>query len=237
MPLKSLKAYLDLCRVSNLPTVWTNVLAGVILSSGVFPWDTFLLLMACLSLFYSGGMCLNDICDRNIDIQKRPSRPIPSGKIPLKHAWFFTSLLFLTALGLLAAVSHRSALFPGLLLLFVIVAYDINHKASYSSVLLMAACRLLIFVVCSMGVTGNLSLLPSVAGVIQFCYVLVICVVARQENSIAKPYLFPVVPFMIAGISLLDGIVLAVLASPVWLAAGLGGAVLTLLGQKYVRGD
>jgi len=235
--LKNVKAYLDLCRVSNLPTVWTNVLAGVILSDGVFPGDTFLLLGASLSLFYSGGMCLNDICDRKVDVQKRPSRPIPSGRISLTHAWFFTSLLFLAALCLLAAAPHRSAMFPGLLLLAVIVGYDTLHKASYPSVLLMAACRLLIFVVCSVGVTGALSLSPTVAGLIQFCYVLLISVVARQENSRARPFLFPVVPSMIAGISLLDGIVLAAVASPAWLAAGLVGMVLTLLGQKYVRGD
>ena len=212
-------------------------MAAIILSGTGISWQLFALLSLSLSLFYSGGMCLNDICDAGIDRLKRPSRPIPSGKIPLKHAWLFTSLLFLTALGLLAAAPHRSALFPGLLLLVVIIAYDILHKASYSSVLLMAACRLLIFVVCSAGVTGNLSLLPSVAGVLQFCYVLVISVVARQENSRARQYLSPVVPFMIAGISLLDGIVLAVVVSPAWLAAGLAGAVFTLLGQKYVRGD
>jgi len=43
--------------------------------------------------------------------------------------------------------------------------------------------------------------------------------------------------FLLAGISLLDGILLAVLAGPAWLAAGVGGFLLTLAGQKYMRGD
>jgi len=42
---------------------------------------------------------------------------------------------------------------------------------------------------------------------------------------------------MIACISLLDGIVMAVLVSPAWLVAGISGAVLTQFGQKYIRGD
>jgi len=35
-----LKTYLALGRVSNLPTVWSNVLAGVILSGAAFTWGT-----------------------------------------------------------------------------------------------------------------------------------------------------------------------------------------------------
>lgn len=42
---------------------------------------------------------------------------------------------------------------------------------------------------------------------------------------------------MLAGISLLDGMILAVLVEAVWLLAGLGGAALMQGGQKYVRGD
>ena len=58
MSMSSVKAYLDLCRVSNLPTVWTNVLAALLLAEGEFVWSHVTLLALSLSLLYSGGMCL-----------------------------------------------------------------------------------------------------------------------------------------------------------------------------------
>jgi len=42
---------------------------------------------------------------------------------------------------------------------------------------------------------------------------------------------------MLAAIALLDGVVLAVLASPAWLIAGIAGTALTRAAQRYVRGD
>src|ERR1700733_16333044 len=72
---------LTLGRVSNLPTVWTNVLAGAVLSGGDWRnWRLGLMLVA-MSLFYVGGMYLNDYFDRTIDARERPERPIPSGEI------------------------------------------------------------------------------------------------------------------------------------------------------------
>jgi hypothetical protein len=51
---------LRLGRVSNLPTVWTNVLAGAVLSGGDWRnWRLGLMLVA-MSSFYVGGMYLND---------------------------------------------------------------------------------------------------------------------------------------------------------------------------------
>ena len=46
------RAYLRLGRVSNLPTVWTNVLAGVFLSGAPVSPATMTLLALALSLFY-----------------------------------------------------------------------------------------------------------------------------------------------------------------------------------------
>src|ERR1700685_242187 len=72
---------LRLGRVSNLPTVWTNVLVGAVLSGGDWRgWQLGLMLVA-MSLFYVGGMYLNDYFDRAIDARERPEPPIPSGEI------------------------------------------------------------------------------------------------------------------------------------------------------------
>jgi 4-hydroxybenzoate polyprenyltransferase len=69
---------LRLGRVSNLPTVWTNVLAGAVLGSGDWrSWHLGLVLIA-MSLFYVGGMYLNDYFDRRSMPASGP-QPIPSG--------------------------------------------------------------------------------------------------------------------------------------------------------------
>ena len=50
--MNSFKAYLALCRVSNLPTVWTNVLAACLLAGGGCEAASFMLLALALSCFY-----------------------------------------------------------------------------------------------------------------------------------------------------------------------------------------
>ena len=47
---------LRLGRVSNLPTVWTNVLAGIVLSDAAVTAPSAVLLLLSLSLFYVAGM-------------------------------------------------------------------------------------------------------------------------------------------------------------------------------------
>ncbi len=76
-----MRVALKLGRISNLPTVWTNTLAGVVLAGGAIgdarvPW-----LLLALSLCYVAGMFLNDAFDREFDARHRPERPIPSGEV------------------------------------------------------------------------------------------------------------------------------------------------------------
>ncbi|MDF1552339.1 MAG: UbiA family prenyltransferase [Deferrisomatales bacterium] len=229
--------YLHLCRVSNLPTVWTNVLAAVVLSGAGFTLSRYLLLAGALSCFYAGGMCLNDLWDAAVDRVDKPGRPIPSGRVSLRGARALTVVLLLSGLGGLALVPHMPALAAGAVLLLVIVLYDRYHRDCSWSVLLMAACRFLVFVVAGLGASGGLEGAVLWAGLLQFLYVLVLSLVARWEKLRQRGYGFPVIPWMLAGVSLVDGLVLAALAAPVWLLAGVGGAVATLAGQRYVRGD
>jgi len=235
--MRTLKAYLDLCRVSNLPTVWTNVLVACLLASGQFAPVSYLLLAFALSCFYLAGMSFNDICDVEHDRLQRPSRPIPAGRVSLRNARILTVALFATGMLLLSAAPHLNGAAAGVLLLLAIVTYDLHHKGNPFSVLLMASCRFLVFVVAALALTGQLSVWVLVAGGVQFFYVITISLVARHENSRASPFPFPVIPAMLAGISLLDGIMMAVLFSFPWLLAGVAGSLLTWAGQRYVRGD
>jgi 4-hydroxybenzoate polyprenyltransferase len=233
----NLKAYLDLCRVSNLPTVWTNVLAACLLASSGFDAGSIVLLAFSLSCFYLAGMAFNDLCDREYDRVKRPSRPIPSGRVSARDTKIFTMLLFAAGFISLALAPYQRAGFAAILLLGAIVAYDRHHKQNPFSVLLMASCRFLLFAVAALAVAGRLPAAVVQAGSVQFGYIVALSLVARYENSRPRSFPFPVLPAMLAGISLLDGVLLAVLVSPVWLVAGAAGFFLTIMGQRYVRGD
>jgi len=233
----TLKAYLDLCRVSNLPTVWTNVLAAVVLSGAGLTPELYLIPVISMSAFYAGGMCLNDIFDAAFDDMHNPARPIPSGRLSMRNAWTISVLLFSIGLLILFVVPHRQAVPAGILLLAAIVVYDRYHKNQSWSVFVMGACRFLVFAVSALAVSGSLTPRVWLAGSLQFIYILFLSATARWEQRWTKKGSLPLIPFMIAGISVLDGIVMGVFASSLWLLAGLGGALLTIAGQRYVRGD
>lgn len=233
-----MKRYLDLCRVSNLPTVWTNVLAALVLAAGEFQWSKFLILSLAFSCFYCAGMCLNDLWDVDYDRNARPGRPIPSGKVTSHEAAGATILLFAAAFALLLLAPWKEeALLAGTLLTMVIVAYDRYHKEYPPTIILMPTSRLLVFIGTAVAVTGTAGQLPLFAGLVQFLYIGAISLTARYESARARSSPFPAVPLMLAGIALLDGIMLAVAVSPAWTGAGISGTMLTLAGQRYVKGD
>lgn len=232
------KSWITLFRVSNLPTVWSNVLTAFILSATGFSWHTLLITVISLSLIYCGGMALNDIRDHSIDLQQRPSRPLPSGKISPRAASSITILLFVFGLGGLLLLPHGSAaIASGAALVGLVILYDWYHKENPFSVLLMAGCRLMLFLVVGWGAAGSPNVEQLSIGMIQFFYVIMISLAARYENRNPGVFSFPLIPLMLAGICLVDGIYLSFAYSAVWLLSGAGWAALTLVGQKFVRGD
>ena len=82
-----LRAWLELTRGANLPTVWSNLLVGWLLAvafgaaldGGSFPTLGAALLGA--TLLYTAGMFLNDAADAGWDGAHRPDRPIPSARL------------------------------------------------------------------------------------------------------------------------------------------------------------
>ena len=67
---------LRLGRVSNLPTVWTNVIAGATIANTAATVADIATVGLAMTAFYVGGMYLNDFFDREIDARERPGRPI-----------------------------------------------------------------------------------------------------------------------------------------------------------------
>lgn len=236
----SMKPMLALCRVSNLPTVWMNVLTAALIAGAppLASGPPIVLLAFALSCMYCGGMALNDLCDRQYDTLHQPYRPIPAGRISAGQAWGVTALLFGAGMAALLLAPHRAGAQAGLVLLAVIWAYDYVHKTWTASVLLMALARLLVYAVVALALTGGVSGLVWLAAALQAAYVLVLSAVARAEaHQPAGRYTWPVIPWLIALMPVVDGVMAGLWVHAGWFAAGLACAALTRFGQRRIRGD
>jgi 4-hydroxybenzoate polyprenyltransferase len=106
---------------------------------------------AAIILFYVGGMALNDAADVRVDRIERPGRPIPSGRVSLEAAYVFAGVCLFCGL-LAVALVGSGALGLALVLVVAIVAYDFLHTRFKASVLVMGACRGLVYLVAAAGV-------------------------------------------------------------------------------------
>lgn len=225
-------AYLRLGRVSNLPTVWTNVVAAAALATvgaerpGAI---TLVGLAALVSAFYVGGMFLNDACDAGIDARERPERPIPSGLVTRDHVIRVGGgLLGAAILGLAAGFGLDAAL-GGAALAAAIVLYDVHHKRNPLAPLVMASCRALIHAVVALALVGHVGGRVAGGAFVLFAYVAILTAVARRAPG-------PVTGALIAGICLLDAGIVALAWSPRLALVVALGFVLTLRLQRRVSG-
>ena len=127
-----LKALLNVGRVSNLPTIWTNILAaailaqaslvppalfhsdsGVVIGSSSQVWfqhwpphsiGFWLATMLALSMMYIGGMFLNDAFDARWDKNHNNPRPIMLGHISAQRVWLIGSSLMVFSVLLIGSL-------------------------------------------------------------------------------------------------------------------------------------
>ncbi|HZM36612.1 MAG TPA: UbiA family prenyltransferase [Burkholderiales bacterium] len=279
-----LRTALALGRVSNVPTVWTNTLAGAALAGAAGFGAELAAAILAFSLFYTGGMFLNDAFDAPWDARERPGRPIPSGAAGARE-------VFLWGFGMLAAGALLLALFglepamAGMALAGVIVFYDWYHKANPLSPVVMGLCRALIYIGAALCYTVVVPQALWSGALILLCYLIGLTYIAKQETLarvenlwpllfLAAPvvygaWLLPVAPLaapywglfcawvlvalwflrrrqkgdipravvsLIAGISLLDALLIAGAGFPGLALAALAGFGVTLFLQRYVAG-
>jgi 4-hydroxybenzoate polyprenyltransferase len=150
---RQLRTLLVLGRVSNLPTIWSNCLAGWWLGGGG-NFGRLPLLLLGVSALYTGGMFLNDAFDAAFDRQRRAARPIPSGALSARAVWRWSfTLLGLGALSL--ALLGKTTGVLALALLACIILYDWTHKAITASPWLLGLCRFWVYLIAgSTGVWG-----------------------------------------------------------------------------------
>ena len=174
-------------RISNAPTVVSQVFAGAAVGCCALPTGTplplgaLVLVLVGVPLSYLAGMVLNDVCDARVDATERPDRPIPSGRISLFVARFVGGSMLLIGISMLAVASP--ATLPWAIILGVcILAYDILHTLSAASFVLMAACRGLVPVVAAFAISSNTdwSILAWTASA-AFAFIAAVSIAARNE--------------------------------------------------------
>lgn len=185
-----LRTLLTLGRTSNLPTVWSNMLAGAVLSGAEFGVAPLLVLLLCGSAFYEGGMFLNDAYDAELDARERPGRPIPSGLVS-------RSTVFSIGFGLLAAglvglllAAVLGLIRPGLAApaagfgtCLAVLAYNRWHKGHAWSPIVMGACRAGLYLTAALAVSPQLGTVVLIGAGALWLYIVGLTHIARFETG------------------------------------------------------
>lgn len=283
--------FLKLGRVSNLPTVWSNTLAGAVLAGiAPIPWSIVLLLLA-MSLAYIGGMFLNDAFDREIDAKERPERPIPSGEVSARsvftagYAMLATAVLLCVLTSMSTQGSPLFALITGILLVGSIVLYNAWHKNNPISPFIMGLCRVFVYISVAFALTRSPSIAVYIGALCILCFLIGLTYTAKQENLgevknlwplglLSVPIFYAIVSLpkngavwlpllllvacvlwalykvrrrsagdipravvtMIAGISLVDAVLIAAVAGLPLALVAIAAFFLTLFLQRYIAG-
>jgi len=186
-----LRTLLDLARISNLPTVWSNVLAGVVLGASRPSPGAVAVAGVAGSLLYSGGMLLNDAFDAEVDARERPERPIPSGRVTRRAVLGLGFAMLALALGILAVFASSASVVAGFAIAVGVVVYDRWHKGVAWSPVVMGFCRGGLYVMGALAVAprpGGEVLVPAASLLL---YVVGLTHVARFENASAVGRTWP----------------------------------------------
>jgi len=240
----ALSVALRLGRISNLPTVWTNTLVGVTLAGSVSLDPRVLVLLVALSLFYIGGMFLNDAFDREFDARTRPDRPIPAGQVTAGTVFGSGFGMLGAGVLLLVVVGYAfengtgwRAPASGLVLAAAVVLYDSYHKNNPLSPLLMGVCRMLVYITAALAISTTLQRPLMVAALVLLAYLIGLTYTAKREhlNELGSVW-----PLAALAVPLIYGVVLAQRSPLVWpfllLLAGWVLYALWLLRRRG-RGD
>ena len=204
----TLGTLLALGRVSNLPTVWTNVLAAGVLAGAAPAPVRFAVVALAMSLFYCGGMFLNDAFDREVDARERPERPIPSGRAEVSSVFALGAAQLVAGILLLVLVAGQNsgylrAVAAGTALAFCITAYDASHKNHPVAPWVMGLCRALVYVGAAVALTAAPRWTELLVGAATLAvYTVGVTQIASVEASGRASRVRPVAYFAIAPLAL-----------------------------------
>ena len=176
-------------RVSNLPTVWTNVIAGVALAGGS-TWDLRIIpLLLALSFFYTAGMFLNDAFDGKIDAEERKNRPIPRNEVTTNTVYIIGGGMLGVGLLILVGIGYWTPggtglkpVIAGVILCNLIVFYNWHHKKNPFSPLIMGACRMMVYFTAALAVSMHPSREVFWGGLVLLSWIIGLTYIAKQES-------------------------------------------------------
>lgn len=214
------RPYLALARVSNTPTVISNVLAGVVLATALkLEWLVVALCIA-MALFYTAGMYLNDILDLENDRTQAPDRPLPSGAVSPRTAWIITIALFVIGL-ILVIPAGLPAVAASIALIACIVVYDAWHKGNPIGPVFMGGTRVLVYVVAFLAFSAEWTWEITLWCGAMLVYVAGLTSISKTEHGPAGLRYWPVVSLFVPAVLALSfelniGTVLLSLALSGW---------------------
>ncbi len=184
----------------------TNVLVGSTIGTGLLPLpiDQVILTTISICFFYMAGTILNDVIDYQYDKMHRQDRPLVIGKISISQARLLVFLYFTIGLFLLYIVNSK-AIWSGIFLIIMIVLYDLLHKKYAFTILIMGACRALVYITAALafysdGLTNQSQTQLIIISLFIIAYIAGITLIARKEID-GKPgkrkWLFILFPFAI----------------------------------------
>ncbi len=180
--------YVQLVRPANIVTAIADIVAGASIA-GFFTlvsWEShtfwnLILLIISTSCLYGGGIVFNDVFDIEHDKMHRPERVIPTGKMSLKNAIQYGTILFVV--GILAAFGV-SILSGGIAILIALLAlfYDKFSKHNmFLGPLNMGACRGANLIL-GMSIMNNLPSDILWIGVLPIIFISAITLTAQKET-------------------------------------------------------
>jgi 4-hydroxybenzoate polyprenyltransferase len=188
-----LRAYLEIVRVFLTPSAAADSYAGLVVASaraGTAPPGAVLAAVVGTSvLIYWLGMAANDIFDRAKDLEVAPSRPIPSGRIPIARAILLSTLL---AAGALLLAAFAGVILPAAALISAALLYDVGLKrVPVLGSLVMGLCRALNFLLGASAIVGPASaagdrVLLGAAGILGL-YIAMVTRVSELEDAPPEP--------------------------------------------------
>jgi hypothetical protein len=179
---KRILGWLTSMRLSNSPTVVSNVLVGAALAGVLQPdHPSVVMLAVAMVLYYTAGMILNDVCDFTWDKVHRPSRPMPAGVVSRGSGTVAVAVLFAVGTVLLWYAGGINSVISGVILIGVIALYDFWHKSNPASPLVMALCRVLVYVTAFVAFSWPLTTALGIASLLLVLYMTGLTAIAKSE--------------------------------------------------------
>ncbi|MBC7980435.1 MAG: UbiA family prenyltransferase [Armatimonadetes bacterium] len=177
-------ALLATARIANVPSVVSNLGAGVLLgcardgNSFTWPWA----LTASAVLLYISGNFFNDWADLDWDRVNRPERALPQGMFG-SSAYFAIGLVGTLAGLALAARYGWAAMVVALILAGFIAFYTKIHKKTALSVVPMGLCRACLPILGYVAMRGGFSGAAAFPAFALLMYIVALSLSARWESK------------------------------------------------------